>query len=111
MNLETYSNEKLINLAITIMNSFATTDDLDRICVSDPTSNRKTILISENYDYRMDKQLKHHILSLIEKKVSSTKVFRQLVRNLIIEDKIWAENNNETIMKKFPELNACIGSY
>ena len=40
---------------------------------------------------------------------SPTSIFRKLAKSLIDDDNVWMNNNHESIIKLYPELDACIG--
>ena len=68
------------------------------------------VRISENFPDLMLLHQKTQILALIENSSSTaTKVFRQLVKLIVPDEKIWAENNHASMIIKYPVFNACIG--
>ena len=72
-------------------------------------SNQRMVLISENFEFMMPLHVKNQILTLIKNESTSTRVFRQLVKSIISDENVLAENNKDSIMQKYPILNACIG--
>ena len=110
---EKCDKEKLASLGSFLVKHFGTSELLATLSVNDSSfSANRMVLISENFPYQMKYHQKAQILALMENSTSTaTKIFRQLIRLVIDDENIWADNNNASMMQKYPILNACIGTF
>ena len=103
-----------MQLGSLIYNLFGTSEDLKTTTVSESaSSSQKMVLISEGYDCKMNKRAKENILILLTNQVNkktSSSIYRQMLLNLIPDELIWANNNQETMSKKYTEIIACHGN-
>ena len=93
-----------------LFNKFGSSSDLKKLKLPESSLSQRMVLLHENYQDKIQENIMDEILVLIRNNHSSTKVFRQLLKNIIPDESIWAKNNHESMIKEYPIINACIGN-